>query len=145
MIVVDANVALKWFLPEEYIAEAFQLLRCGRKLVAPGIMREEVVSGLVRRVRREELSSKEAEECVRQWVSEVRAETVYLFDDDELLVEASALGFELKHPLFDCIYLALANRLDVPLVSADRTLLQRAGEAGYAAHHLGELDAVLAA
>jgi predicted nucleic acid-binding protein len=34
--------------------------------------------------------------------------------------DAVSLATELDHPVYDCFYLALAQRLDVPLGTADR-------------------------
>lgn len=126
MIVVDASVGLKWFIPEPGMTEALRVLRSGRKLVAPSIMKEEVISGLVRSVRREELTAGEARESAKEWLFELRNETVHLMENEELLVEASEIGFELMHPLFDCIYLALAVRLNASLVTADKPFFERA-------------------
>ncbi|MCA9211561.1 MAG: type II toxin-antitoxin system VapC family toxin [Planctomycetales bacterium] len=145
MIVVDANVSLKWFMPEQGMAEAFGVLRSGRKLVAPWVIRDEVVSGLVRRVRREELSTQEARDAIGEWLRELQLQTVHLIDDESLLSEAAELGFELKHPLYDCLYLALAERLEVPFVTADKTFFDRAKTVSNNAHWLYELDMLLAA
>lgn len=145
MIVVDANVSLKWFLPEYGMAEAFSLLRSGRKLVGPWIIRDEVVSGLVRRVRRKELAAKEARACVADWMQELRRETVHLINEESLLTDAAEMGFELKHPLFDCIYLALAEHLGAPLVTADKTFYQRAKKLSQNVCLLADVDQMLAA
>lgn len=145
MIVVDASVGLKWFIPEPGMTEALRVLRSGRKLVAPAIMKEEVVSGLVRRVRREELTASEARESAKEWLSELRNETVHLIENEELLVEASEIGFELKHPLFDCIYLALAVRLNASLVTADKPFFERASTISKNVFWIMEVDEMLKA
>ena len=145
MIVVDANVSLKWFIPERGMAEALRVLRSGRKLIARAIIKEEVISGLVRRVRREELSAGEARESTSDWLRELRNETVHLMEDELLLVEAAEIGFNIKHPLFDCLYLALAMRLNVPLVTADRTLFERASAMSSNVYWLMDIETMLAA
>jgi predicted nucleic acid-binding protein len=40
-----------------------------------------------------------------------------------LALRAAALARELDHPLYDCLYLALAEAEDAPLVTADRRLV----------------------
>lgn len=145
MIVVDANVCLKWFIPEVGMAEAFRVLRSGQKLVGPWILKDEVVSGLVRRVRREELSVTEAREGVTDWLRELQLETVHLIEDQRILTEAAEIGFEIKHPLYDCIYLALAMSLNAPLITADKPFLERARKLNHNIHALTDIDAVLAA
>jgi predicted nucleic acid-binding protein len=39
-----------------------------------------------------------------------------------LYEDAARLSFELDHPVYDCFYLALAEREGVPLVTADKRL-----------------------
>lgn len=36
---------------------------------------------------------------------------------------ALKLSLALDHPIYDCLYLALAEKLDAPLISADQRLL----------------------
>ena len=143
MIVVDASVSLKWFIPESDMAQALALLRSGRKLVAPEIIKHEVISGLVRRVRRDELSEGESRECIQDWLHALSHEAVHLIEDDDLLREASEIAFDIKHPLFDCIYLALAKRLDSPFVTADETLFQRATTVQSKVHSLKDVPSTL--
>jgi len=45
--------------------------------------------------------------------------------DRELLDRAFAIAIELRHPAFDCFYLALAERSTSPLVTADDRLISR--------------------
>jgi len=49
-----------------------------------------------------------------------------LTPDRDLLVEAVDLAIDLKHALQDCLYLAVARRFDVPLITADRSFRDRA-------------------
>jgi predicted nucleic acid-binding protein len=41
----------------------------------------------------------------------------------DLLTPALELSLELRHPVYDCLYLALAQRRGVPLVTADERLI----------------------
>jgi predicted nucleic acid-binding protein len=62
-------------------------------------------------------------------VSHIRSLTdsveVLLPDADDLAA-ASELALQLAHPLADCLYLALAERLGVALITADRAFARRA-------------------
>ncbi len=48
-----------------------------------------------------------------------------IVDANEVLeLRALELALELRHPVYDCVYLALAERLDRKLITADRRFLR---------------------
>lgn len=47
-----------------------------------------------------------------------------LVPDRELLDHAAHLGVTLRHPLYDCMYLALARRLSASLATFDKGLAE---------------------
>jgi predicted nucleic acid-binding protein len=126
LIVVDASAAVKWFLPEAGSEEAERLLTGSRKLLAPDLIRIEVAGALVRRVRLGELTVEQARLLVAAWVRAITASAVTLVPAEDDMEQAVELALRLGHPLADCLYLALAMRLDVPLVTADRKFAARA-------------------
>ena len=54
-LVVDASVAVKWFVEEEYTTDAVRLLEQGHQLYAPRLLASEVGNTLWRKVRTGEL------------------------------------------------------------------------------------------
>lgn len=48
-----------------------------------------------------------------------------LYPSVELLEEAWLLAFQLRHAVYDCVFLALALRLNVRLVTADLKFLEK--------------------
>jgi len=56
-LVVDASVAVKWFLPEPDAEPAVALLRAGHRLIAPDLLWIEVASVLWKVVRRGSLTA----------------------------------------------------------------------------------------
>jgi predicted nucleic acid-binding protein len=46
-----------------------------------------------------------------------------LVPDEELRLRALEIALNLKHPIYDCFYLALAEREGAALISADRKLI----------------------
>lgn len=127
MIAVDANVAAKWFLPEPGSEEASRLLQPATLLLAPELIRVEVAAAITRKLRRQELSEAKATEAYAAWRNSLAQGAVKLIRDEELLDEAVELSHRLRHALQDCLYLACAVRHDIPLVTADRALRNRAG------------------
>ena len=126
MIVVDASVAVKWFLPESDSDQATALLASGRKLFAPELVRVEVASAITRRVRLGELAVPYALAACTAWRQALAAGVVTLTPDDDDLAHAIQLAVDLKHPLQDCLYLACARRLAIPLVTGDVRFREKA-------------------
>ena len=60
------------------------------------------------------------------WLQFLLTGLVTLVPDEADLASAWQLSTELKHPLQDCLYLALSLRLRLPLVTADRKFADRA-------------------
>ena len=61
MIVVDASVAVKWFIPEAGEEDAAQLLGGKKHLIAPAVIRLEVTGAIIRRYREGHLSEQKGE------------------------------------------------------------------------------------
>jgi predicted nucleic acid-binding protein len=125
MIVVDASVAIKPYLEEAGADAATELLTGTAKLLAPELIRLEVPGAICRRVRKGELEPGEAEVRSQHWLKELDKGLFALTPDRDLMPEAIALATKLKHPLADCLYLAIAIRSHAPLITADRTFLER--------------------
>ncbi len=126
MIVLDASVAVKGYLREPGSPDALELLTGTERLLAPELIRLEVAGALSRRARTGEITTAEAEARYEDWQSELATGLFALTPDRELVNEAFALSTKLKHPLPDCMYLAVAIRANATLVTADRPFHERA-------------------
>jgi predicted nucleic acid-binding protein len=115
--IVDASVAVKWVIEEEGSAMARRLSRI--RLEAPDLLFVECANILWKKVRLGDLAPAEAKERLDRLL---RA-PVRLTASRELLAPALELSLELRHPIYDCLYLALAQRHGVPLVTADERLI----------------------
>ncbi len=110
--VIDASVALKWVLDEPGRAAADTLL--DDELIAPDLWLVEAANALWKRAGRGDISVQEA----GAMLAELRNAPV-----SSVVVDLSAamdLALELKHPVYDCLYLAAAIREDSHVVTADR-------------------------
>lgn len=118
--VIDASVAIKWFLPEAARPQAVRLLRQYReksiKLVAPELLVVEVSNVFCKRVRRNELSESSALEAFRL----LNINTPGLVEDRVLLSYAMSLSLRTGQTIYDCLYLALALRMECDLITADQ-------------------------
>jgi len=124
MIVVDASVAVKWLLPEPGHELAHQL-GAREDLAAPALIRTEVAAAIARKARLREIQMNRALEALEIWAG-VLAGDVQLSADADDLPRALQLAVELDHPLQDCLYLALAERLEVRMVTADKKFAAKA-------------------
>jgi predicted nucleic acid-binding protein len=123
MLVVDASVAVKWFIQEPETADARALLGGTDPLIAPDLVVPEVINVVWRRLIRGDLE--------RDQVADVPGALPKLFAEFWpsvwLARDAFEIALELRHPVYDCFYLALAESEDAVMVTADRRLLGSLG------------------
>jgi predicted nucleic acid-binding protein len=118
-LVVDASVAVKWVIEEALRDRALDLL-ADNEVIAPDLLLTEVRNVLAMRVRRRLTTVAEA----RAAEAAFRSIPLVIEPTSELLEDAFELALRLAHPIYDCLYLALAVRRDLPLATADRRLLE---------------------
>ena len=130
MIVIDASVAAKWYLPEVGSQAALDLQEGPDQLAAPDLIRMEVAGSITRRVRAEKKEERISPELALsrcgKWFALLDQATVSLIPECELLQQAVKLSVETKHTLQDCMYLAAAQTLNARLITADRPFRERA-------------------
>jgi predicted nucleic acid-binding protein len=126
VIVIDANVAVKWYVPERGTEAALELLTGPELIYAPELIRLEVLAAITRRVRNGESTAEEARSRCDAWFRHLRAGTVSLPPEADIISDAIDFSLAVRHSLQDCMYLATARRLAAPLVTADRPFLERA-------------------
>jgi len=111
--IVDASVAVKWLVQEIDSQAAQRLLDSDEKLVAPDFVLVETANVLWKKTQRRELKAEQA-------VAGIRALPTYfeqLMPSAPLLPRALAIAIEVGHPVYDCLYLACAELLEVRLVT----------------------------
>jgi predicted nucleic acid-binding protein len=123
--VVDASVAVKWFFQEAGSKDAFELREANTDLAAPDILIAEVGHAVWKKWRRKEVSEADALFVVRRMPLFFAA----LVSTIALSEQASKLSLELSHPIYDCLYLVLAQRERVPIVTADENMIAAARKA----------------
>lgn len=113
-VVVDASVALKWVLDEPGSDAASALRR--ERLIAPAVWLAEAANVLWRRVRIGDITPDEA----TARLGELRGAPLASLPIEPVLDRALELAIEIGHPVYDCLYVALALRHDTYVVTADR-------------------------
>jgi len=125
-IVVDASMAAVWFTNEPDPRGAARLLETESMLVAPDLMAVEATNAWWKRLRRREMAIVDIEQAVTR----LMALHIVWVAAATLLRPAARLAAELDHPVYDCIYLALAASHSAVLATADARLRSGAERVG---------------
>jgi predicted nucleic acid-binding protein len=128
--VVDASVALKWFLPDEPLAaEALAIVQDGSALIAPDILIAEVCNGAWRSARLGRIGQDQVDEIAA--ILPRFFET--LIGAAALASRAVAIAGSLDHPVYDCLYVSLAEARQAAFVTADTRFLGKLRRTPWAA------------
>ena len=127
-LVVDAGVAVKWYVPEEGSDAAAGLLDSAHHLLAPELLLAEFGNVLWKKVQRGVLAPREAEEIVDAFLE---ACPVTFYASHPLLPSAFKLATNVQCTVYDSFYLAVAVAENCRLVTADDRLVAKLRQAGY--------------
>ncbi len=122
-VVIDASIAIKWVVDERGTAAALQL-REQRRPIAPDLLVGECANILWKKVRRRELSHREALLAARL----LQGAELELLPTLSLLETATLIAIELAHPAYDCVYIATAAANNCPFVTADERLVRKVSQ-----------------
>jgi predicted nucleic acid-binding protein len=117
-VVVDASIAAAWLVNDPASAIAAKLLTSGDDLIAPDLIGAEVTNAIWKRVVRGETALTLAEQLVVHFGSI----GVAIFASAPLLKVALQLAAALGHPVYDCLYFALAQSERAVLATADQRM-----------------------
>jgi predicted nucleic acid-binding protein len=123
ILVIDASVAVKWFVDEERSELARDVFREGLELAAPDLLLVEVANAMRKKVRLGLMTLEQAQESLGilpNLFGQLRGPR-------DTLAEAFEFARTLNHPVADCMYLACARITDAILLTDDETLYLKAG------------------
>ena len=120
-VIIDASVALKWFIEEPESDAARRILECDEPLTAPDLIIAEVCNGAWKAVRRNLMTVVQADAMAYQLPRVFEA----LHPAEGLAAAAMQMARDLDHPVYDCFYLALAEQRDARIITADQRLIRR--------------------
>ena len=122
MILVDASVATKWFIQERGRPEARALLERESTIGAPEFIVAEILNAAWRNSRLGRIQPDEVRAIAAAPPQRYFAQ---LFPFAPLAVGAGEIALSLDHPVYDCFYLALAERERCALITADERLYRK--------------------
>ena len=138
---VDASVALKWFLPESDSSGAEDLLTAFLigtvSLYAPDLLLIEAASALWRRsVVLKELAPSDAKAIYRDLLTL----PLNFQPSERLAASAFSLAIAHRHSAYDSVYCALAVEMDCEFITADRNLVAKLGRALPFIRHISAIN-----
>lgn len=140
-LVVDASVAVKWLIPEEYSQQALKLLKMlaegVTELHAPLILKYEVYNALRTYVSRKIITAENAHRLSRIFS---QIELRYHEPSWNVLQVSLKQAIEYGITVYDAIYITLAQELDATLITADKHLCQRIKNINVKATYLPQLN-----
>ena len=101
-LIIDASVALKWFMEEPESDVARRILDSDEPLAAPDLIIAEVCNGAWKAVRRNLMTAIQADAMAYQLPRVFEA----LHPAEGLAPLAMQMARDLDHPVYDCFYLA---------------------------------------
>ena len=126
--IVDASVALKWFVEEDLVEEAESLLRRPGHLLAPDLIVPELTNALWKKLIRKQITHAQAQDITAA-IPRLRMQLV---PSVTLHQRALNIAIELRHPVYDCLYIACAEMIGGTLITADGRLCRALEETAFA-------------
>lgn len=114
--VVDASIAIKWFIPEIHSDAALRLRHGEHRLHVPAFLTLELGNVLAKKIRRQELTHTEGDTILK----ELKQLPLQCHPDARLFPSAYRLALNTQRSLYDCLYLALAEVVDGVMITADQ-------------------------
>lgn len=118
VFIVDASVATKWFVEEEYGDAALSVLDGSDQLHAPDFLLLEMDSIICKWIRRGAITTEEGSNLKDAF----RKYPVQHHPFISFLDSAFAIANQTGQSVYDCLYVALAALLKGEMVTADRKL-----------------------
>ncbi len=120
-LVIDASVAVKWFVSEEASDKADEVSSSNHTLLAPRLIMIEVANAFARKAIQKLITPLEAAEYVRTLPRFLAG----LLDVDDLIEPALQNACNHGHPIYDFIYLEAARRRDTKMLTADQKFIAK--------------------
>ena len=117
-LVVDASIAVKWFIPESHSIKALRLLDADCELLAPDLIFAEFGNVLWKKWLRQELEP----EVIAPLLADLGRMRLRIAPTAALTDKAADIAVTYKRSFYDSVYLALAVQAQGRMVTADEKL-----------------------
>ncbi|MBN4004621.1 type II toxin-antitoxin system VapC family toxin [Nostoc sp. LPT] len=130
--VLDASIAIKWFIPEVYSDAARRLVTNNHTFLVPDFFFPEVGNVLWKRVR----SGEDTAENARQTLTDLNAVPVEVYLSQPLMPLALDIAIQSDRAVYDSLYLAFAITQQCQMVTADEKFYNALKTSSYASNLL---------
>jgi len=117
-LIIDASVAVKWFLPEQHSINAIRLIDAGYELLAPDLIFPECGNVLWKKWLRQELEP----EVIPAILGDLGRMNIHIIPNFTIVDEAAKIAVTCRRSFYDSVYLALAAISNGLMVTADEKL-----------------------
>lgn len=122
VFIIDASVAAKWYFLEQWHHDARQYLLPQHNLLAPDLLKIEFANILFKKENNHEIDAIRSDNLLQHFLQK---STIKYVSTEGLLSRAHEIAREISHPVYDCIYLALAEQENAEMVTADQKFYKR--------------------
>ena len=126
-VVVDASIALKWFVPESLREEAMDILRAEEHIAAPDLLIPELAGLVLEKIKRNEITSLQAETILPG----LQSSDLNLIPAAGIFSRAVEIARTLDLSVYRCFYVAAAEQFDTTFVTADLKFCDAARDTGF--------------
>jgi predicted nucleic acid-binding protein len=138
MLVVDASVVIKWYVPEVHQDQAIAVLNGNEVLAAPELLIAETANIVWKKVRLKEIAVKDGLDIIKAFVR--AQERIQFTPSIDLVLLAYDIARNYDRSVYDCVYVALAALHQCQLVTADRKLFNSLQKSPFALNLLWIAD-----
>ncbi len=117
-MIIDTNVLVQLYFGENTV---HSLTVVGLDIEAPDILKIEFINVLRKAHYLNDVPMKTIDKIYIDAIGLIKV----FYHHNDILKEAKDISFALNHPIYDCLFLALALKLDQPFVSLDKRLLDK--------------------
>lgn len=126
-VVIDASIALKWFVPENLRQEAMDILRTEEHIAAPDLLIPDIAALLFEKARRDEITGLQAVTIL----SCLQSSGLELIPASSVCNRAVEIARTIDRSVYRCFYIAAAERLDTTFITADLSFCAAAHDTGF--------------
>ena len=117
-VVVDASIAIKWFVPENLREPALNLLQTEEHVAAPDLLIPDLTGLVLKKIQRNEITGRQAGAIL----SGIENSGLEIGPASDMCEQAMETALTLDLSVYNCFYIATATRLDATYVTADNRL-----------------------